>query len=689
MSIKRLLKAIDSPNMVEKVMKREKGDITLMKIGNMVCKNHDANMESMEEWSDMLESGMDIAKFDNKSTSYPWDGAANFKSPLIMEAVRSFGDKAKTEVMKQRDLVTTGLVGIEDDIKKYAAERIEKHMNWQINSEMKTWREEQTRLFYMLAAQGSVFKKTYFDATEGCNRSDIVRYPNFSINQECDNLLESRFTEIKMHRHNDVWERQKTGLWYEYEDPILPVGDDLDDDVFEFIEQYCNYDLDGDGYEEPYLITVHKSTKKVVRIVPRWDIEGIHVEYNGNTYNLADLTQAATLPKTQDQEFNAIAADQAMADIESGSTLVRIVPMDILTYYGFLESTDGSYLSIGYLHALGSTVKGINKATNSLFNAGDLANLQGGWLSKEHRDKKNGPFRTKPGLFKQTNIGAAQLASSVQPLPFKEPSATLLTLTEQLKGEVKAMTSQFNFDEMLSPNIPAASVLGALQEGTIPTSSLLMNVVNAMSREFRILFTLNQKFTDPMMYKRIAGTDRFSDDYNMDIEICPTANAEFSNQMQRIQLAQAQMERLDVLLQVGGNPVPIIKAYYEALGTQNMEEIFPEQMSDADAKAQQQMMQLQQQQAELQQVQTQLLQAQVEQGNKELERKFAETMANMEEQRKESLRKDEETKARVTKMYADAMLAKERAETEDEKNRAELQLNAIKLMIGLMGQEAS
>lgn len=675
---------IDSPNLVGKVMRRTDGEEKLIKIGNMVCKNHKLNESSMEDWSDLIESGMDIAKFENKSTSYPWDGAANFKSPLITEAVRSFGDKAKTEIMSTENLVSTKIIGEQTDEREEASERVETYMNWQINSEMSCWRDEHTRLLYMLAAQGAVFKKTYYDSTEGCNRSNIIRYPNFSIDQECDSLLDSNFTEIKHYRHNAVWERVKAGIWYEYED-LIPEGDDLDDEHFEFLEQYCYCDLDDDGYEEPYIVTVHKSTEKVVRIVPRFDVDGIHVLYNGNTYNLAELIQSSTIPKTEDEQFNMISNEMKMEDIEKTAQLVRIVPMDILTYYGFIESTDGSFLGLGYIHALSSTVKGINKATNALFNSADLSNLQGGWLSKEHRDKRNGPYRTKPGVYKQTNISASSLGGSVMPFQFKEPSQTLLALTEQLKNEVKEMTSQFNYDQVLSPNIPAASVLGALQEGVIPTSSLLMNVVNAMSKEFQIMYNLNMNYTDPIIYSRLTGTDDFKADMT-EIEIAPTASAQSSSQMQRIQLATAQLERLDILLQIGGNPVPIIKSYFEALGTQNMDEIFPDKMTDEDAKAQQQLLQVQQQQVELQQLQTQLLYSQVEQANAELERKLMETRAKIEDMERKANRDDSEAEARITKMLADALLAKEKAETEDEKNASDIQMRAIEMLVNLQNK---
>ena len=40
-----------------------------------------------------------------------------------------------------------------------------------------------------------------------------------------------------------------------------------------FLEQHRWYDLDEDGYKEPYIVTVHKDTEKVVRIATRFDEE--------------------------------------------------------------------------------------------------------------------------------------------------------------------------------------------------------------------------------------------------------------------------------------------------------------------------------------------------------------------------------------------------------------------------------
>lgn len=661
MSITKILKAIDKPNLVKGL-----DDDTLMRLGELVCKNHSDNQSSMSDWEDIIERGMDVAKFELKGTSYPWENAANFKSQILTEAVRGFGDRAKTEIMRNKDLLTTCIEGLTTDEMEDSAERIQEFMNWQINSEMPEWRKEQTKLYYMCASMGAVFKKTFFDANEGRNRSSIIRYPNFSLDQECDCLEDSKFTEIKTYRHNDVWEMVNSGLWADVDTIPDKDSESYDDEDFEFIEQYLNYDIDKDGYDEPILVTVHRNSGQVVRIVARYDIQDVFVNYNGNTYNLNELIDIETVPQTEDAAFNDLQISNKLMDIEKKSKLVRIVPTKILTMYGFIEPVDGSFLPVGYLHLLANTVKGINKGTNALFNAGDLSNLQGGWLSKEHRDKKRGPMRMKPGYFSQTNISAQNLAGSVLPLPFKEPSATLYQMVETIKGDARQLTTAFNFQDALTPNIPAATVLGLLQEGSIPTSSLLANMVNAMSEEFGIMFTLNKKYVDPIIYEKITGTQDYQQDFMNDVEISPSANAQFSSQFERIQLAQAEMQVFDRVLQAGMNPIPMISNYLNAVGSKSVEEITN---APQDPQQQQQLQQMQaMQQAQMQQLerQNQLIDMQVQQAQQRIDNDTA------------------MTEAKISDMVAKAIRDTQAAEFDNEKTQSEIVLNYEKA-----GAEAS
>ncbi|MAE22027.1 MAG: hypothetical protein CMK92_06300 [Pseudomonas sp.] len=666
MSITNLLKAIDKPNLAEGVEEE-----TLLKIGELVTKNHQDNQSSMNDWESIIDDGLEIAKHELRGTSYPWDGAANFKSPIITEAVRGFGDRAKTEIMRNKDLVSLSVEGSDPNEKEESVERIQTFMNWQINKEMPEWRKEHSKLLYLVASQGAVFKKTYFDANEGRNRSAMVRYPNFSLNQECDNLEESKFTEIKTYRWNDVWEMVNSGMWLDVDTIPDKDSDSYDDEDFEFIEQFCHYDLDNDGYQEPLLVTVHRNSKQVVRIVARYDVTSIFVNYNGNTYNLSELMDIETVPQTENEEFNTLYESNKLLDIEKKSSLVRIMPSKILTMYGFIEPTDGSFLPIGYLHLLSNTTKGINKGTNNLFNSGELSNLQGGWLSKEHRDKKRGPMRMKPGMWNQTNISAPNLANSVFPFPFKEPSATLFQLVETLKGEARQLTTAFNFQDALTPNIPAATVLGLLQEGAIPTSALLKNVTDSMSEEFEVMFTLNKKYIDPVVYEKVTGQQDYTADFSEDITVSPTANAQYSSQFERIQLSQAEMQVYDQALQAGMNVIPMITNYLNAVGSNSVEEITNPPQDPQQQEQLAQMQAMQQAQVEAINQQNELISLQVQQSQQQIDQKAEMNEAKIAEMIQKALRDDALAQADIAKKESETVLNYEKAETENQNNDRE------------------
>ncbi|MDP6585120.1 MAG: OmpH family outer membrane protein, partial [Anaerolineales bacterium] len=411
-------------------------------------------------------------------------------------------------------------------------------------------------------------------------------------------------------------------------------------------EQYCNYDLDGDGYAEPYIMTVHAQSQKVVRIVARWNAEGLILKLDDSILTLKDLRERVAQSRRgefeTDQMYIARLADTLEEDIKRAK-LVKIEPMKMLTKYGFIDSADGCFLDYGFVHIMIGAIKGINIASNALFNSGDLSNLQGGLLSKEHRRKKRGNMVIKPGQWNQTEVDALALQNSIVNFPTKEPSQTLLALTEQLKQETRQMSTRTDLEQLSSPNIPAASVLGIMQEGVIPTTALISNVVDSMTAEFQIMHELNKTYIDPEMYIMVNGPEAsYENDYGLDITIKPTANSKFSSQFQKIQLAQVQMEQIPLVLQAGGNAVPILKNYFDAIGSDLTEQIFSQEISAEEQAMNERMAALQEQQVQQLREQKELLQAQVQIQQQDQNRKDAETQAKIETMQMEQARKDQE-----------------------------------------------
>jgi hypothetical protein len=100
-----------------------------------------------------------------------------------------------------------------------------------------------------------------------------------------------------------------------------------------------------------------------------------------------------------------------------------------------------------------------------------------------------------------------------------------------------------------------------------------------MSSEFKKLFVINSKFLDPEEYQEVLDDPQanFENDFNVKtMNIMPIANPEISSKIQRIQQAQAELSQVQLVSAAGGDIRVIVRNFYEAIGAQNIDEIFPD-----------------------------------------------------------------------------------------------------------------
>jgi len=622
--MRQLLSYIDNPNIAEDV-----SEDRLKKIGEKVCEDYGKDRDSMSDWSKAVDRGMRIAKPADAPKSFPWDGASNYKSSLIYEAVISFGDRVASEILSEKALVKGCLTGVESEEKNMRMTRVAKFMNWQFNYEMKEWRDEQEQALYALAACGAFFKKTFFDPTEGKNVSYPIFYPNFAVNQNEKSMSAmTRFTECKNYTDNEIEERIRAGIWIDQD--YKQNDDDKDNEdgdeagkqeiTDNFIEQCTSIDLDDDGYAEPYIVTVHKQSGMVARIVARFDKSSILVKVQDGV--VAPLNQIEPQIKQQvaqeklqevlqmqPEDAETMTEDKLMSEVDDAvygkMQIVKIKPTGLITKYGFVVAPDGTFLNWGYCHLLASQSELINTTTNQLIDAGSLANLPSGYKSKEFRQNKT-PMRMKPGEITQVDVSADVLKNGLLFNQFREPSAGLMQLNEMTKAEARNMTAIVNLEGTIAPNAPAATTLGILQEKMMPTTTLIGRVLRSMSEEFSKMFDLNAKYTDPMTYQEVL--DDPNADYQQDFtragyDIEPTAEASKSSMMQKMQTTQVLMELMPIIQETGGQVKALVGEALEAIGKPEMlEKLYPEGQSDP------QMLALQQQQTEAAQMAEQLQQ---------------------------------------------------------------------------------
>jgi len=678
MAIKDLLEFVGKQNIAEDIPEDK---LTLL--GERVRRQFDEDWGSMDEWMDAVDKGVKLMKQEFNTKSTPWDGASNFKTPLLSEASIAFGDKASLEILRARNLVKADVIGKDKQgTKKELAERITEAMNYQVNYQMKEWRKDQKRMLYVLPNIGCMFKKTVFDPLEGKTVSHVIQYPDFAINQATTSLETSRsFTQILDIDLNGMIERQNAGTWSDVN--IYPEDSEGDEGSNEaadttsaeenpdrFLEQQCFADLDDDGYEEPYIVTIHEQTQTVMRVVARYDERSFIVKTpEGRVMNMVEAIKRESVEVLTRQEQLP-----EIADIDR-LELIRIIPSQQITKYGFIPSPDGTFLDLGYSHLLGAIAQGVNTTTNQLTDAGTLRNAGGGHTAKGFR-KKMGPMTIKPGKYIATNMSAKDLQTGLLPNPNPEPSQVLFALNEKLEQQGRTFAAIVDTSGQISADTAPTTALAIIQEALISTSALMGRVLDGMSDEFQILFDLNKRTFDPELYKILLDeddADALTDFNNESLDIVPTASPEMSSKLQRIQLSTVEMTQIPNVIQAGGNPLAIVRNFFERIGTDNLDEIFPEQPTDQQAEEIARFTQAQELQNQLQQQQLQLSQLQTELLLRDQDRLDVDTQ-----------RKLEETIGKLKQMEVENVLTLEKAESEEVKNRINVYTTEVRNTIDML-----
>ncbi len=582
--------------------------------------------------------------------------------------------KERTAAIKQKKAVIKE--------KTQRADRVTEVMNWQINNNMKEWRKDQKRLMYTLPNIGTIFKKTFYDESLGRCVSHTLNFPDFIVNQAtvCMETCRS-FTHVFSATKSKAIERFKAGAWLDIsEDYVAQAGDEksneangsdnASDNPDCFYEQYCWIDLDDDGYEEPYIVTVHKGSTKVVRIVARFDFAGLYVRFKDmRPMPLLDAQRARAAAILKDAEEFGTTPQVPDAEDLTGFQIVRITPKPVISKYGFIPSYNGTFLDMGFFHFLGSATMASNKATNDLLNAGTLVNNATGITAKGFR-KRAGDFKMKIGQFMNTEIPPEQLASSIYMLPFKEPSQTLFQLNEGIKASAGGFVSNSDAGSQIQANTAPTTALTIVQESLMHHTAHMSLIIDSMTDEFQILFALNSDYLNDEEYRAIVGDDEasYADDFATDgLSIVCGANPEMSSRSQRMMLAEAEIAQLPLVLQAGGNAYAILKNWYKAIGSQNVNEYFPNEaeMSPQDKANMQQMKATQDQANKLQEQQNKLQELQVALLGRAEDRKDSE----LEITSKKTLADVDKTLEEVSKVQAETILTQEKAETEQIKNQ--------------------
>lgn len=516
------------------------GNEVLGKIARQVLEGYEFDKRSRADWEKRSSSAMDLALQVTQNKSFPWQNAANVKLPLITTAAIQFHARAYPAIVPGQQIVKGVPQGKDEDGSKMErGDRIGKHMSYQVMREMPDWDEETDKLLLNTSIVGCTFRKTYFDHTVGQNRSDMVVAKHLIVNHRTKSLTDARrVTEEVQLYENDIEERMRSGRFRQVELALQKFGVD-DDPAHDFLECHTWYDLDYDGYREPYICVVHKDSKTVVRITARFEASGVIVGNDGQ--------------------------------------VVKITPEHYYTKFSLIPNPDGGFYDIGLGYLLNPLNETANTVMNQMLDAGTLANTGGGFIGRGLR-LKSGPIRLAPGEYLPVDAKGAAIKENLVPLTFPGPNAVLFQLLGMIVEMSKEVASVKDVltGESVPANQPATTTLALIDQGLKVFTAIFKRLHRSLGQEFGKIYRLNSLFLDPEVYFRFQDIpmEVLLADYQMgDLDIVPITDPSVVAGPVKLIKAQALLG----LTGRGLNDMEIYKRYLEAIEEPMVEKILPQQ----------------------------------------------------------------------------------------------------------------
>ena len=529
-------------------------DDVLEPIGNEMVQNYMDYKSSRKEWEQSYTTGLDLLGFKYENRTEPFQGASGATHPVLAEAVTQFQAQAYKELLPADGPVRTQVVGVKNPVTEQQATRVKDFMNYLIMDQMKEYESEFDSMLFHLPLAGSTFKKIYYDVTMGRAVSKFVPADELIVPYTAASLddAEAVIHTLKI-SENELRKQQVSGFYRDIE--LGPPGTDTNNElakkerelegtkktgknepVYTLLECHVNLDLEGfedqgsdgpTGIKLPYIVTVEEGNRSVLSI--------------RRNYAPDDLK------KNKIQYF------------------VHFKFLPGLGFYGF-----------GLIHMIGGLSRTATAALRQLLDAGTLSNLPAGFKQRGVRVRDEAS-PIQPGEFKDVDAPGGNLRDAFFPLPYKEPSQTLLNLL----GIVVQAGQRFAAiaDMQVGDGNQGAAVgttIALLERGSRVMSAIHKRCYAAMKNEFKLLSKIVSQYLPPEYPYDVVGGQRNikQADFDDRVDVVPVADPNIFSMSQRITLAQTQLQIATSNPQLH-NMYQIYRNMYEAIGVKNVDAVLP------------------------------------------------------------------------------------------------------------------
>jgi len=532
-------------------------DEVLGRLASKLFQEYEDYKQSRKDWEDSYVTGLDLLGFKYQQRSEPFQGASGATHPVLAEAVTQFQATAYKELLPPDGPVRTQILGVSTRDKEDQSLRVKDYMNYQIMNEMPEYEAEFDQMLFYLPLAGSAFKKVYYDDMLGRAVSKFVQADDLIVPYSATSLEDAEAVIQRMYMsHNEIRKSQVSGFYSDIEIGTPAIQPDrvheeerklegqkktynqYSDQTYTILEFHINLDLEGfedinpedgepTGIKLPYVVTMEAGGRNILAIRRNWQPED---------------------PLKQKIQY-----------------FVHFKFLPGLGFYGF-----------GLIHMIGGLSRTATVALRQLLDAGTLSNLPAGFKMRGIRVRDDAS-PLQPGEFRDVDAPGGNLKDAFYPLPYKEPSQTLL----QLMGVVVQAGQRFASiaDLQVGDGNQQAAVgttVALLERGSRVMSAIHKRLYNSLKQEFKLLSGIFAQYLPQEYPYDVVGGQRMikQADFDDRIDIIPVADPNIFSMTQRISLAQTELQLAMSNPQMH-NLYESYRHMYEALGIKKIDQLLP------------------------------------------------------------------------------------------------------------------
>lgn len=487
----------------------------------LIAKDKEARKKRDEQYEEGIRrTGLG----DDAPGGAQFQGASRVVHPMLTEVCVDFSARAIKELFPAEGPVKDHIVGDITAQKVAKAERKSQYMNWQLTQQMPEFRAELEQLLTQVPLGGAQYLKLSWDSGKRRPVPLFIGIDDIYLPYAATNFYSSeRKTHVQYVTEIEYLQRVRSGMYRDVDlapttaDPDVSKAEKAnnkiegrDDGAYDtdglrtIFEIYAITDIEEKYGLAPYIISVDKTTGKVLSIYRNW----------------------------QEQ-------DETLEEMQ------WIIEFPFVPWRGAYP--------IGIPQMIGGISAAATGALRALLDSAHIANFPGMLKLKGGREGGQSE-RIDPTEVKEIEGGAFSddIRKIAMPLPFNQPSETLFRLlgflVEAGKGVVR--TTMENISDT-NTNMPVGTQLARIEQGMMVFSAIHARLHDAMGRTLKVLHRLNSMYLEDKEVKEELGelVVRRSD-FEGPMDVIPVSDPNIFSEAQRYAQVQAIAQRAIALPQI-------------------------------------------------------------------------------------------------------------------------------------------